>query len=271
MKKITVVLNGTLPPRHVIAAAVQAARAGDALLHGVFLNCGETDVDYPFPNDLALTGSGLTAESEAIDTERLIAANIRVFRDECTAAGVSCICDQYEETSLEHLVLQSVYSDLVMADARDGRDDFPLKDLLVEAHCPVYLVAPNAGEVQRVFLAYDGSPSSMYAIKMFSYLFPEWCSLPTCLLSVQEGGNGPVKNEPYIRDWLPLHFGRLETCTPSGPVARELVHCLEEEAPRSLVVMGAYGRGVVSRFFHQSLANTVTRETEASLFIAHER
>ena len=37
-----------------------------------------------------------------------------------------------------------------------------------------------------------------------------------------------------------------------------------------LVVMGAYGRTAVSRFFRQSLADAVMEKTDASLFTTHE-
>jgi nucleotide-binding universal stress UspA family protein len=39
----------------------------------------------------------------------------------------------------------------------------------------------------------------------------------------------------------------------------------------AFVVMGAYGRGGLSRMFRQSMANSLLQKTGASLFLTHER
>jgi len=52
----------------------------------------------------------------------------------------------------------------------------------------------------EVMLTYDGSYSSIHAIKMYSYLFLEWRHVSTCLLSIFENGKGQPDHKEHIRD-----------------------------------------------------------------------
>ena len=106
---------------------------------------------------------------------------------------------------------------------------------------------------------------------MFSYIFPEWRLVPTCLLSVSPKKNAHVEYGEYIKDWLPQHFTHRKVELLKGEVKQELVKAVKNSGQNTLVVMGAYGRTAVSRLFRKSLSHSIINETTAALFIAHER
>jgi nucleotide-binding universal stress UspA family protein len=204
------------------------------------------------------------------DNRDLTKANIRVFKDSCLDAGISFSVDADMEISVEELIDHSAFSDLILCDSKEQLGTISLRELLTDTHCPVLLVPENPDLPQRTVLCYDESFSSIYAIKMYSYLFPEWKDLPSHVLTINPKGDNGLKYDDYLSDWLPRHFSNLQQQAPQGNLQRELVGFIRKGEQPTLVVMGAYGRNAISRLFHQSLANIVIEETNALLFIMHE-
>ncbi len=141
---------------------------------------------------------------------------------------------------------------------------------MTRTHCPVILVQKNSVLPLRVFLAYDGSMSSIHAIKMYSYLFPQWHTVNTFLVQVNPEKEDEISNQKYIQDWLTQHFPQLTIKVMKGNVEKELLSFLHAHSEKALVVMGAYGRKGLSRLFHESLADSVINQSHASLFISHQ-
>jgi nucleotide-binding universal stress UspA family protein len=180
------------------------------------------------------------------------------------------------DINLDDVLKNSAFADLILVEARISLSDllyFPLnvtfKDLLADAHCPVLMLRENIERVERVILAYDGSYSSIFAIKLFSYLFPGWRSLPTYLVTIHTKESKELDYQEYVRSWLPRHFDKVEVKVLQGKVSEELPAFVNQYTDNPIVVMGAYGRTAVSRLFRQSLANAVLDKTGVFLFITH--
>jgi nucleotide-binding universal stress UspA family protein len=204
--------------------------------------------------------------------------NIQLFVETCTEANVLFSTSGGGETSFDDLMRQSAFADLIMVDAGT---DFPgspfiplmisLHDLLAAAHCPVLVLKEALKVPRQIILSYDGSYSSIHAIKMFSYVFPEWRSVPACLLSVYTKSNAALEYEEYIKDWLSHHFTSLRIDLLKGEPRKTLVDEVRSRGGDALVVMGAYGGTALSRLFHKSISNNIISETRAALFMSHER
>ena len=67
----------------------------------------------------------------------------------------------------------------------DSPTDF-VKDLLDDVQCPVLVVPKEFKTIDKIVLLYDGRPSSLYAIKMFSYLLGELQELPVEVHTVRD-------------------------------------------------------------------------------------
>src|SRR5688572_30054930 len=117
MRKILIVFNGVGYPTHVMGFAMKLAGNGTSLLHAVFMKPKHVDdsLQYPFPNDLSIT-EGLTDEDDERRTDlQTIEDNKQVFRDECQAGNINFKIDHEVEISLDTLVEQSKFSDLIIA------------------------------------------------------------------------------------------------------------------------------------------------------------
>ena len=132
----------------------------------------------------------------------------------------------------------------------------------------MYLVSKDAAVPASIVLAYDGNPSSIYAIKLYSYLFPEFRDLPTSILYVHTNKEEVIPNEKELNFLLKGHFTNYQVNQLQGSVADMLVD-FTAALPHSLVVMGSYGRNYLSRLFHHSHANKLIEKGKSSVFITH--
>ena len=178
--------------------------------------------------------------------------------------------DPDPDVTVQELIDHSAFSDLILCDSEGEMGGFSLRELLTDTHCPVLLVPDNAAQPTRAVFCYDESFSSIYALKLYSYLFPEWKDLPGVLLSINPKGDNGKGYDDYLADWLPQHFSNIEQEEPSGNLQRELVSFIRKNDEQTIVVMGSFGRNAISRLFHKSLANVVLEETKACVFIMHE-
>lgn len=271
MKKIVVAFNAINYSSSLSAFAINIAKQTDSLLNAVFLTRSLAPVvQYPFLNDLPLASTGLVSTVEMEEENRkMIDSHIGFFQDDCERENVRCKIDNTPGMTLDDLIDLSAFSDLVLCDAKEEIGGVATRELLADTHCPVILVPAKMNMPSKTVLCYDESFSSILALKMYSYLFPEWKEFPTTVLSINPKGDNGLRFDDYLNDWLPLHFSNLDKKILQGNLQRELVSYIRQNEP-AMVVMGAYGGNAVSRMFHRSLANIVVEETEAFLFIMHE-
>lgn len=271
MKNILVAFNATSYSNSLAQFAIGMARQSRSFLQAVFLSPSFVPATYPFPNDLPLAATGLFSTEEMIyESHRLTEADMQLFTDDCKEKGIDNSILQTSDYTLEDLVDHSAFTDIILCDAKEELGGISIRDLLVDTHCPVLLVPQLVQMPTRTILCYDESFSSILAMKMYSYLFPEWKELPSTVLSINPKGDNGLRYDDYLNDWLPHHFPILEKQVLQGNLQRELVNFIHRNNDQSMVVMGAYGRNAVSRLFHRSLANIVVEETNALVFIMHE-
>lgn len=271
MKKILVAFNATSYSNSLAQFAITIAKQSNSFLKAVFLSPSFVPATYPFPNDLPLAATGLISTEEMIrESQRLTEADIQLFKDDCSEKDVTCSVEQSSNIALEDLIDHSAFTDLILCDAKEELGGISIRELLVDTHCPVVLVPPVVQMPARAILCYDESFSSVLAMKMYSYLFPEWKELPATVLSINPKGDNGLKYDDYLNDWLPLHFPNIQKQILQGNLQREMVSFIRKNDQQSIVIMGAYGRNAVSRLFHRSLANIVIEETNALIFIMHE-
>lgn len=272
MKKALLVMNGTFVSQHLIGSSVALAKSCGATLHAWFLihDSSLGDMDYAFPNDLRLTENKLTGKSIAQEDRDLLQANMQLFEDACREAGVPFVLEPEHYISLKGFLHHTAFADFVMADARATIDQFALSDLLADAHCPVFLLTSETRAISRILFAYDGSYSSLYAMKQFTALFPEWKDAETHVLYASESGRKELPAERELASWLKLHYPAARTQVIPGKAAEQFVSFMGTGSTDTVVVLGAYGRTGLSRLVHKSLADQLIGRTQAALFVVHE-
>ena len=261
MEKIITLFNVLHAPWHVLSFAINLAKESGGNITGVFLSPSSKHKTYPFPNDMNLTEETLSEQMISKENEELLNDDIKLFNDECAYSGISA--DVKSNVSIDQFIDDCKPEHLIIADTRA---EF-INTLLPKISCPVLLTGEKAAPNKSVLML-DERESSRHAIKKFAEVLPKFTELPATIVSVNLNDEQNSANAAFVKS---LHgtFKDLEVKKLNGNIERELLNFLQNGNDDSIVVMGAFGRSGVSRFFQDSLANVVLDETRLSLFIVH--
>lgn len=197
----------------------------------------------------------------------------------CQKAGISFNIHHDRRIALKELLHESIYADLLIIDSKETLTHYEeepptrfIRDLLAEVQCPVLLVPKKYRPVERVALLFDGGPSSVHAIRMFSYMYPVAEGVPVEVLSVKGmSRDRHLPDNDLMREFIQYHFPKATFKVLKGLPEIEIVRYLHRANKNLLVVLGAYRRGTVSRWFKASMADELMIELDAPLFIAHSK
>lgn len=279
MKKIIAAFDGLKYAESTEAYAVNIAHEAKMHVYGIFLD-DPTYTSYKI-YDL-ITKEGVNDDKlkklEAKDkmTRSTAAEN---FETACRKAGLAYSIHHDHNTAIQELLHESIYADLVVIDAKETLTHYPeklptrfIRDFLCDTQCPVLLVQQNYQPIKKIILLFDGEPSSVHAIKMFSYLLPHLKQLETEVISVKPIDTSlHVPDNKLMKEFMKRHYPNANYTIVKGWPEDEIVKRLKQETEGSLVVLGAYKRGSISRWLRESMADTLMKEVKLPLFIAHNK
>jgi nucleotide-binding universal stress UspA family protein len=276
MKKILAAFDGTKYSEGASKYAIEIAKLTESLLIGVFVqDMRYLNFTYAYAWDQPFIDFNAIESSQKEEREK-IDLNIQLFHRACNEQGIHHKVHLDKGVPLQSIMDESAFADFIIIDSHTSffslgdKNISPfLKDLLSDSHCPVLIVPHEYKPFDKVVLCYDGSPSSVFAIKMFSYLFPNMNDLETVILTVNEKSSTHVKEGWNFKDLIRVHYGDASYEVLKGDAEAKLLEYLKVNGESSLVVMGAYGRNTLSRLFHQSVSNRIIQEINVPVFITH--
>ncbi|HTS44835.1 MAG TPA: universal stress protein [Puia sp.] len=279
MQKIIAALDGLKFSESTTNYAIQMAKQLNAHLVGVFMD----DLTYHSYKIYDLIHSesdvleAIVERSEAEDKERR-ESGTRLFEQACRSAGINYSIHHDRNIAIHELLHESVYADLLVIDRKETLthyDEEPptrfVRDLLANVECPVLMVSKYFKQIKKNILLYDGEPSSVFAIKMFSYMFPTLADIETEVLTIKPNHQTlHVPDNRLMKEFMKRHFHDATYTILKGLPDIEIVNHLKNRNQGELIVLGAYRRGMVSRWFRPSMADVLMQELNSPLFIAHK-
>jgi nucleotide-binding universal stress UspA family protein len=271
MEKILLAMDGYKETTVAVDFACYLAKLTDSRLVGAFLE-GLPDVSAGESRGGDLPGFAGELAGWPDDP---VLGRIRRFQETCVVRDVAARVHRDRGVPLTEVLKESRFSDLIVVDPetsfRTMQTEFPgrfLRDVLLAAECPV-IVSPYRFEgVDEVIFAYNGTGSSVFAIKQFTYLFPVWQDKKAIVVHVSRDGDGFAGEQPGMQEWLSAHYADVDFVDLKGEASDELFgYLLDKE--NAVVVLGAYGRGILSRFLKPSHASLLLRTINLPIFIAH--
>ena len=274
MRKVLIAFDGV----HYSEGAFEWAKALNErekiLLAGVFL----PQVSYANLWSYA-DGAGAPLFVPVLDDEEaeLIEENVACFEQACQRNDIEFrVRTDFEDLALPELKKESRFADLMIIgenkfyeDREEGKLNRHLKESLHTLECPVVIV-PETYQFPKVnILAYDGTESSVYAIKQFVYLLPELTSLPTMLTYATADEHDKIPYEAYIEELVARHFPDL-TVSKLDLDARRLYATWVKDEKSGILVSGAFGRSFMSRMFRKSFVTEILEDRLMPVFIAHK-
>jgi nucleotide-binding universal stress UspA family protein len=198
-----------------------------------------------------------SAEVQAIHTE---------FDRRCQARGVEGglvlevgevqrrICDRARWADLVVLSLNYPPAPGPLAKLSSG-----LTTIIRRCPRPVLTVPGTPSNLDRVLLAYDGSPKAEEALFVATYVSGRW-NAPLVVLTVRENGSASHETLAHARGYLETHGMQAEWVEESGPVAEAI---LKTAAGRGcdIILMGGYGHGPAVEVVLGSAVDQVLRES----------
>ena len=280
MKKFIAVFDGFNMSKSTLSYAIQLTQIADAHLVGVFLD----EFIYRSYNVVKVMKTHsdyekVMKELDAKDKKRRDEAAIQ-FEKACGKAGIRFSIHRDKGIAILDLKKESMFADLIVINEFEVFTKYKqpsptrfMKDLLADVQCPVLIVPNSYKTVDEIVLLYDGGPSSLYAIKMFSYLLGNFMDLPVEVLTVKDHymATTRVPDNKLMREFIKRHFPNAKYNVKKGNAEENILAYLRDHKENELVVLGAYRRSEISRWFKTSMADVLMRELDTPLFIAHNK
>lgn len=280
MKKILAVFDGLKFSESTKQYAIEIAVQNNAHLVGVFLE------DYYYHSykiyDLISEESGgLANKRKHLDKkdEKIRAAAVVNFENTCQKAGLEYTIHKDRNIAIKDLLKESIYADLIIINSSENLSQYPeniptrfIQELLSDVQCPVILVPQLFKPINKLVLLFDGEPSSVHAIKMLSYTLTALKNNPTETITVKEFKQHlTAADGTLMKEFMKRHFPEARYIKLKGVPETEIINFLKNQSGSPLVVLGAYRRGKVSRWFRTSMADVLMKELKLPLFIAHTK
>jgi nucleotide-binding universal stress UspA family protein len=281
MEKILLAMDGYKQNTYAIDFACYLAKLTHSRLTGVFLEGYPEDdqaeiirleAPRPFTAGVLEAAGPLTPSVLAADP---VLQRVHRFNEACINREVAAKVHRDRGVPVDDILLESRFSDLIVVDPetsfRKVDKGFPgrfIRDVLLAAECPVVVSPYKFDSLDEVIFAYNGTSSSVFAIKQFTYLFPEFKHKKAVVVDVSNGEETAIEEQYKMKEWLSAHYLQVDFVLLKGDPSDELFGYLLQRK-NAIVVLGAYGRGILSRFLKPSHASLLLRTINLPIFITH--
>jgi len=273
MKKVIIAFDGANFSDGAFNFARRMNEISPILLTGIFL----PQINYAalWSYSSAAIGSGVVIPMLEEGDVAVIKQHIERFKSLCQMSGIEYrVHEDFNDFALPELKLETRFADLLILASESfyeylgtGEPNAFLKDAIHNAECPVLVVPEQYGFPEKNILAYDGSESSVYAIKQFAYVFPEFTDNKTVLVYAGDDVENPLPEEQNIEELCSRHFADL-TLFKLGIEPKKYFSVWSSDREGSIIVCGSFGRSSLSMLFKKSFVADVIRDHKLPVFIA---
>lgn len=272
MKKVLIASDGSSFSKGAFEFARRLNELQPVLLTGIFLP--QTDIENFWSISTGLEIPTyvpiMTAENK-IRTQELV----EQFKKDCIKHGMEFRVHETEGRFVaSDIEKESRYADLLIIGSECFYDspvlmagNEYLERAARAAECPVVVVPEHFTFPEGLIIGYDGSSSSVYAMKQFAYLFPELTSLPTMVV-YSSNSNNDIPNLSYIEELASRHFPNLNFFKLEVD-ARIYFSTWMADKQNTILITGAFGRSALSEAIRKSFVSEIISEGRLPLFIAH--
>ncbi|MES1222867.1 MAG: hypothetical protein ABUT20_45665 [Bacteroidota bacterium] len=273
MKKILLAFDGVNFSEGAFEFARHMNERSPILLTGVFLP--QIQLANLWSYAAGTSGNIFIPLVEDEDAEA-VQRNISIFESLCKKNKIEfSIHKNFFDFALPALKKETRFADLLIIGSESFYNNLGanqlnenVRDALHASECPVLVVPENYRFPNSNILTYDGSDDSVYAIKQFTYLFPELTRNTTLLVYAKENFDKEFPEESCIEELAARHFPDLSLYKlPVNP--KKFFTSWANEKKGSILVSGAFSRSVLSQIFKKSFVTDVIRDHKLPVFIAH--
>lgn len=218
-----------------------------------------------------LRGLHVVPTEEEIDSQEAQAVRAE-FNQRCEAAGVAGQLAIEAGGIARRICERTRWIDLIVVNLSYPPPPDPVaklgsgfRNLIRRCASPVLAVPEAPSALDRLLLAYDGSPKADEALFIATYLADRW---RTSLAVVTVVENGKVSAETLVRAqrYLESHTVQATYLKEDGPVPDAILRTAEEQAS-NLTILGGYGHGPVLEIVLGSAVDQVLRSSQQPVLV----
>ncbi len=276
MKKILLAIDGSNYSQGAMEFAKTLNEKNRIVLTGIFI----PKKDYARLWNYAGEGMGSTyfiPLIEDVDAAEIKAAILK-FEKECQNNDIEYkVHKDYDDSSIATLIKESRFADLLLLGSETFYKDYGvnkvseyLVETLKDIECPAIVVPEKYAFPKCNIIAYDGSKSSMFAIKQFAYLFPELAHHKTIIVYSKEDDKHEIPDQILIEEFAVKHFNDL-TIFKNNAAPASYFNSLFLERKNAILISGAYGKSGIGSLFHKSFVSELIQDHAIPVFIANRR
>lgn len=274
MKKILLAVPENKLPEGAFEFIRQLNEINPVLVTGVFLREVIFTFDPAFSYYGMAGGTSYSPETEVMVQED-IQERIEWFEKSCKRNGIEYrVHNDADDLIVHELVKESRFADLLVVSAEafyqlseTTEPEGYLKSILHLAECPVLIVPQKCSFPENVAITYDGSESSVYAIKQFAYILNEFCNKDSVVV-FESADEETMPDEVLIHELAARHFN-----APGFLMLYKDILKISDWANSkrsAILVTGSYGRSNLSELFKKSFVSDIIRNHKMPVFIAHK-
>ncbi|MEO8413204.1 MAG: hypothetical protein ABI472_06070 [Ginsengibacter sp.] len=278
MRKILLGVDAVNPDMDALDFACYLARLTKSKVTGVFLE-NLVAAEIPVVKQM----QGIVSIDWQVDEKSpgnaikmgLVEKNISFFKEACLRRSVTGRVHRDKGVPANELIEESRFADVIVVNSDtsfnkryEGAPTEFVRDILKKAECPVIIAPGKFDAMDEIIFTYDKSASSVFAIKQFTYLFPELQNRKVSVVQVNAKGEWHGSDKRKFEEWLNDHYTDFHFEVEKGDSDAKLFEYLFKRK-NIMIVMGAYGRNAVSHFFKPSHADLLLTTVTQPIFIAH--
>lgn len=274
MKKILIAFNGTQFSTAAFEFARELNERQPVLLTAVFIPQVSYSNLWSYSIG-AMTAPVFAPMIEQEDDDQL-KENIERFQTLCVKNNIAFrVHKDFSDVALPELKHETRFADLLLLSSEKffenmigGMPGEYLKEAVHDAECPVLILPENYTFPQRNIIAYDGSPSSVYALKQFAYLLPELSNNDTLLVYSKDENNLRLPDEEFVEELATQHYKNL-TLLKLQLESKKFFNTWLQETENPILICGSMGRSIFSQMFRKSFVSEIIADHNMPVFIAH--
>lgn len=269
MKKVLLVTDGENFSEGAFEFCRKMNEQMPILLSGIFL----PQLEYIHNTDDTSAFASIPTSNAPSSSKQ----SIEIFKQQCIRYNIEFnIHNKLSGYALPELSKETRFADLMILGSEKFHGAVSLygpyeyiDEALHHSECPAIVVPEKFTFPESVVLTYDGSASSAYAIKNFTYLFPQLCSRRTLLVYSNEKDETEIPEANNILELSAHHFPNLVIQKLEANPKKYFPTWLAD-INHPILVTGAYGRSAFSRSIKKSFISDIIQEHQLPIFIAHK-
>ncbi len=274
MRKILIPFDGTQYSDGAMNFAKKLNEAERISVTGLFLPLVSMASLWSYADPM--TGASYSPLLEEGSGE-MVDKNIKRFEEFCSAHNIRHEVNKaMYDFAMPELRKETRFADVVILGSEtfyhniDGETPGEyLKEALHFAECPVVVVPESCNFPEKNILAYDGSESSVFAIKQFMYLFPEFSENPTLRVTTNKTSADLAEQDLDVHGLVSAHFNSISFLNLQMDSKKYFATWMYENK-NSILVCGAFSRSMISQILRQSFVEDVLRDHKIPVFISHK-